>query len=139
MVSRRGRKPRQAGAYVRISRDPDGEERGVTRQKEDVEELAARVGWKVTKVYEENDTSAYKRKQIRLPDGRSVWRVIRVEFRQMLQDYEDGVIDGIIVYDLDRLIRQPRDLEDLIDLVDHLRRPVTGVTGALDLMTENGK
>jgi hypothetical protein len=49
------------------------------------------------------------------------------------------VIDGIIVYDLDRLARQPRDLEDLIDLVDHLKRPVRGVTGAVDLMTDNGK
>lgn len=111
----------------------------MTRQKEDVAELAARLGWQVEKVYEENDTSAYKKKRIRLPDGRSVWRVVRPEFRQMLKDYEDGVIDGIIVYDLDRLARQPRDLEDLIDLVEHFKRPVTGVTGALDLMSENGK
>lgn len=114
-------------------------EKGVARQKEDVTELAARLGWQVGKVYEENDTSAYKKKRIRLPDGRSVWRVVRPEFGQMLKDYEDGVIDGIIVYDLDRLARQPRDLEDLIDLVEHFKRPVTGVTGALDLMSENGK
>jgi site-specific DNA recombinase len=134
-----GRKPRQAGGYVRISDDPSEEEKGVTRQKEDVAELAARLGWTLGKVYQENDTSAYRKKRIRLADGRSVWRVVRPEFRQMLQDYEDGVIDGIIVYDLERLARQPRDLEDLIDLVDHFKRPVVGVTGALDLMTENGK
>ncbi|MFD8459380.1 recombinase family protein [Streptomyces antimycoticus] len=139
MATSRSRKPRRAGSYVRISEDPSGEEKGVGRQKEDVEELAQRLGWRVGKVYEENDTSAYKRKRIRLADGRSVWRVERPEFRQMLCDYEDGVIDGIIVYDLDRLARQPRDLEDLIDLVDHFKRPVAGVTGSLDLMTENGK
>jgi site-specific DNA recombinase len=139
MATSRSRKPRRAGSYVRISEDPSGEERGVGRQKEDVEELAQRLGWRVGKVYEENDTSAYKRKRIRLADGRSVWRVERPEFRQMLRDYEDGAIDGIIVYDLDRLARQPRDLEDLIDLVDHFKRPVSGVTGSLDLMTENGK
>ena len=133
------RKPQRAGGYVRISEDPLGLERGVGRQKEDVEALADRLGWQVGKIYEENDTSAYKKRRIRKPDGRSVWRVIRPEFRQMLQDYEDGVIDGIIVYDLDRLARQPRDLEDLIDLVDHLKRPVAGVTGAVDLMTDNGK
>jgi hypothetical protein len=34
-----GRKPRQAGGYVRISDDPSEEEKGVTRQKEDVAEL----------------------------------------------------------------------------------------------------
>lgn len=139
MAISNGRKPRQAGGYVRISNDPLEEEKGVTRQREDVEALAERLGWKVGKIYPENDTSAYKRKRIELPDGRHVWRVVRPEFRQMLRDYEDGVIDGIIVYDLDRLARQPRDLEDLIDLVDHYRRPVVGVTGSLDLMTENGK
>ncbi|MDX3231260.1 recombinase family protein [Streptomyces sp. ME19-01-6] len=139
MATSRSRKPRRAGSYVRISEDPSGQEKGVGRQKEDVEELAQRLGWQVGKVYEENDTSAYKRKRIRLADGRSVWRVERPEFRQMLRDYEDGAIDGIIVYDLDRLARQPRDLEDLIDLVDHFKRPVAGVTGSLDLMTENGK
>ncbi|MFE2061504.1 recombinase family protein [Streptomyces sp. NPDC059467] len=139
MATSEGRKPRQAGGYVRISNDPLEEEKGVTRQREDVEALAERLGWKVGKIYPENDTSAYKRKRIELPDGRHVWRVIRPEFRQMLRDYQDGVIDGIIVYDLDRLARQPRDLEDLIDLVDHYRRPVVGVTGSLDLMTDNGK
>lgn len=139
MAIEQGRKPRRAGGYVRISEDPTGLERGVTRQREDVEELAARQGWQLAKVYEENDTSAYKKKRVVLADGRSVWRVVRPQFAQMLKDYEDGVIDGIIVYDLDRLARQPRDLEDLIDLVEHHRRPVTGVTGALDLMSENGK
>lgn len=139
MATSEGRKPRQAGGYVRISNDPLEEEKGVTRQREDVAELAERLGWTVGKIYPENDTSAYKRRRIELPDGRHVWRVIRPEFRQMLRDYQDGVIDGIIVYDLDRLARQPRDLEDLIDLVDHYRRPVVGVTGSLDLMTDNGK
>ncbi|MCX4665600.1 recombinase family protein [Streptomyces sp. NBC_01381] len=139
METSSSRKPQHAGGYVRISLDPTEEEKGVTRQREDVEQLAKRLGWTVGKIYPENDTSAYKRKRIELPDGRHVWRVIRPEFRQMLKDYQDGAIDGIIVYDLDRLARQPRDLEDLIDLVDHYRRPVAGVTGSLDLMTENGK
>jgi site-specific DNA recombinase len=31
-----------------------------------------------------------------------VWRVIRPEFREMLEDYEDGEIDGVIFYDIDR-------------------------------------
>jgi site-specific DNA recombinase len=130
---------KRVGGYVRISEDPNDEEKGVTRQAEDVRDLAASLGWQVTKLYEENDTSAYKKRHIRLPNGRSVWRVIRPKFRQMLQDYEDGIIDAIIVYDIDRLARQPRDLEDLIDLVEHFKRPVIGATGNLDLMTDHGK
>ncbi|MET8340278.1 recombinase family protein [Streptosporangium canum] len=137
------------GGNVRISEDPEvldgktGEirrlERGITRQKEDVAALAERLGGEIVEWYEENDTSAFKKKRIRLPNGRSVWRVIRPEFRRMLADYEDGKIDGIIFYDLDRLTRQNRDLEDLIDLVEFFKRPVESVTGQLDLRTSGGR
>ena len=137
------------GGYVRISDDEwikdakTGEmrlsEKGITRQKEDITALAGRLDGTVTTLYPENDTSAYKKRRIRLPNGRSVWRVYRPEFRRMLADYEDGKIDGIIFYDIDRLARQPRDLEDLIDLVEYYKRPVETVTGAIDLRTSNGR
>ncbi|MGW1788139.1 recombinase family protein [Streptomyces tubercidicus] len=54
---------------------------------------------------------------------------MRPEFRQLLADLANGVIDGVIFYDLDRLVRQPQDLEDLIDIVEYVKRPVTGATG----------
>ncbi len=93
-------------------------EKGITRQKEDILALAEKLGVRIVKWYEENDTTAFRKRRIRLPNGRSVWRVIRPEFREMLEDYEDGKIEGVIFYDIDRLARQPRDLEDLIDLVE---------------------
>jgi site-specific DNA recombinase len=114
-------------------------EKGITRQKEDILALADKLGVRITRWYEENDTTAFKKKRIRLPNGRSVWRVIRPEFRQMLEDYEDGAIEGVIFYDIDRLARQPRDLEDLIDLAGHYKRPVATVTGEIDLRTSNGR
>jgi hypothetical protein len=77
-------KPQRAAGYVRISEDPLGLEKGVGRQKEDVEALTQRLGWKLSKINEENDTSAYKKRRIRKPDGRSVWRVLRPESGQML-------------------------------------------------------
>ena len=137
------------GGDVRISEDEwvkdpkTGEmrlsEKGITRQKEDITELAGPLGGEIVEWYPENDTSAYKKRRIRLPNGRSVWRVYRPEFRRMLADYEDGKIDGIIFYDIDRLARQPRDLEDLIDLVEYYKRPVETVTGNIDLRTSNGR
>jgi site-specific DNA recombinase len=137
------------GGYVRISEDEwvkdprTGEmrlsEKGITRQTEDITALAGRLGGTVAELYPENDTSAYKKRRIRLPNGRSVWRVYRPEFRRLLVDYEDGKIDGIIFYDIDRLARQPRDLEDLIDLVEYYKRPVEAVTGNIDLRTSNGR
>lgn len=131
--------PKCAAGYVRISNDPHGLERGVTRQIEDIHERAAQLGWTVGTIYTENDTSAYKKRRIVLPDGRVVWRVVRPEFRQMLDDFYHGKIDGIIVWDQDRLLRQPRDLEDLIDLVEVNHRPVTGITSTIDLMTSGGR
>jgi site-specific DNA recombinase len=137
------------GGCVRISDDEwvkderTGEmrlsEKGITRQKEDVLGLAGKLGVRITRWYEENDTTAFKKKRIRLPNGRSVWRVIRPEFRRMLADYEDGQIAGVIFYDLDRLARNPRDLEDQIDLAEYYKRPVETVTGQLDLRTSNGR
>lgn len=132
-------RPKCAGGYTRISDDRLGLEKGVARQTEDIYERGSVIGWTVGKIYTENDTSAYKKRKITLPDGRVVWRVIRPEFSRMLDDFQRGRIDGIIVWDLDRLVRQPRDLEDLIDLVEACGRPVTGVTGTIDLMTSSGR
>lgn len=146
--TRSARRPRYGGD-VRISDDEwvkdekTGElrlsEKGITRQKEDILALADRLGVDIVEWYPENDTTAFKKRRIRLPNGRSVWRVIRPEFRRMLRDYEDGRIDGVIFYDIDRLARQPRDLEDLIDLVEYYKRPVESVTGQTDLRTSNGR
>ena len=36
-------------------------------------------------------------------------------YLRMVQDYEVGLLDAIVVYDLDRLTRHPRELEDWID------------------------
>lgn len=131
--------PQRAGGYVRISDDPYGLERGVTRQMHDIKGKADHLGWVLAKFYIENDRSAYRKKRITLPDGSVVWRVVRPEFRAMLQDLFTGVIDGIIVYDQDRLLRQPRDLEDLIDIVEAVSRPVTGITSSINLMTSEGR
>ncbi|MFI7102106.1 recombinase family protein [Streptomyces sp. NPDC050161] len=50
------------------------------------------------------------------------------------------MIDGVIFYDLDRLVRQPRDLEDLIDIVEYVQRPVTGATGGrMNLINDNDR
>lgn len=89
-------------------------------------------------VYPENDTSAFKRRRVRLPDGSTALRVDRPEFRRMLADLASGAIGAVIAYDLDRVARDPRDLEDLIDLVEARRIPTAAVTGSLDLSNDSG-
>lgn len=120
------RKARSAAIYVRISDDVAGTGAGVERQRQDCEARAEVVGWTVGQVYSDNDVSAYQR------------GARRPGFQQMLADLHAGLRDGLIVYDLDRVARQPRDLEDLLDLVETRRLPCAVVTGDVDLSNDNG-
>ncbi len=55
---------------------------------------------------------------IELSDGLSAWnsRVRRPGWERLLERVESGESDGIVVWHTDRLFRQPRDLETLIEL-----------------------
>jgi len=108
---------------------------GVLDQERRCREQAKRLGWTVGKVIIENDTSAFKRRVITLPNGRRELRTVRPGWRQMLDMLATERADGLIALDLDRSARDPRDLEDLIDVVEARvpRIPVDSVTGSLRL------
>lgn len=131
-------KPRAAILLVRISDDKAGDAAGVGRQEDDGRTLADRLGWTIAEVIVENDTSAYKRRKVRLPDGTTALRTVRPGFRSALDKLASGERDGLLAWDLDRTARDPRDLEDLIDIVESRtpRIPVTSVTGSLRLDTD---
>lgn len=142
------------GALVRISEaddvDTDEADRqekdtaGVDRQEKDCRALASRLaipgfdGADIVRVYVENDTTAYKRKRVMLPDGSMGLRVERPEFRAAVDDLTSGAIRGLVAYDLDRVARDPRDLEDLIDAVEQTKATTWAVTGSLDLSNDAG-
>jgi len=123
-----------AAVYVRISKDTAGEEAGVNRQIEDCKELAKKLGWKIGEIFTDNDTSAFKRKKNR--DG--VLRVVRPEWSRMLEGFANEEFQGMLAYTLDRIARDPRDLEDLIDLVKENGIKVRSVTGEMDLSHTGG-
>src|ERR1700756_4525897 len=97
-------KPVKAGVYLRQSLDRTGEGLAVARQREDCLRLCADKGWDVAGVYEDNDTSATKG--------------VRKHYQRMLQDIRDGKLDAVAVWDLDRLHRQPIELEEFIAVAD---------------------
>jgi site-specific DNA recombinase len=134
-------KQRRAIIYARISSDRADESGhvrgvGVADQERDARSLAKRLGWDVVRVVTENDTSAFKRKRITLPDGTRALRVVRPGFRSILDDLANDRADALIALDLDRALRDPRDLEDLIDVVEQHRIAVESVTGSLRLSTD---
>ncbi|ULR50602.1 recombinase family protein [Streptomyces deccanensis] len=132
--------PTRALLLVRISDDKAGDAGGVGRQEEDGRALADRLGWTIAEVIVENDTSAYKRRRTKLPDGSTALRTVRPGFRAALDKLASGERDGMLAYDLDRVARDPRDLEDLIDVVESRRPhiPVMSVTGSLRLDDDSG-
>lgn len=130
-------KPRSCALLVRISDDRAGDAAGIGRQEADARALADRLGWSVAEVFIENDTSAFKRRMVTLPDGSTAMRVLRPEFRRLLAGIGLGQFDGLIAYHLDRVARDPRDLEDLIDVVERTHVPVETVTGSLRLATDS--
>jgi site-specific DNA recombinase len=69
-----------------------------------------------------------------LDDGLSAWKsnVRRKDFETLLERARAGVSQGIAVWHVDRLFRQPRDLERLIDLADHGFRVISS-HGSRDL------
>jgi DNA invertase Pin-like site-specific DNA recombinase len=83
------------------------ERKGVLKQKEDIVKLRDNlypgrpVVW-----YEDNNLSAFKR------------NVKRKDFERMVKDLAVPAIGGILAYDIDRVYRQPRDLERVIDCYD---------------------
>jgi len=118
---------RRAGMYLRISQDTEQLGLGVKRQEEDCRKLAAQKGWSVAELYCDNDVSAWKGKR-------------RPQWERMLDDIKNGVIDAVLVYDLDRLARQPRDLERFFDVCDASGLTnMASVAGSIDLSTGDGK
>jgi len=116
----------RAAVYARISSDRDGDQLGVRRQLVDCERRAALEGWEVVERFVDDDVSAYS--------GR-----VRPAYRRMLEEIRGGFVDAVVVWHADRLHRQPKELEEFIDVC-----AAAGVTrfaslyGDIDLGTADG-
>jgi site-specific DNA recombinase len=116
----------RAGIYCRISLDSAGDELGVERQKADCAAETERQGWTIAGYYVDNDISASS-------------GVRRPEYQRMLKDAASGAIDAIVVYDISRLTRTPRELEDIIILAERHSVGLANVSGSVNLSTPDGR
>jgi DNA invertase Pin-like site-specific DNA recombinase len=137
-----------ADVYLRLS---DLRNEGALAGRETtMREWAARLGVRVAEVIIENDmtpgadgklrpASAFKRRKIRLPNGEVALRTVRPGFRRLLARLgETGSgVTMVLVEDLDRLLRQPRDGEDLLDAVELAGATVRSLSGSVTL-TDGG-
>lgn len=118
---------RRAAIYLRISLDATGEGLAVDRQRKDCVKIANDRGWEVTREYVDNSISA------------SDSRKNRPAYDALVRDFQAGAFDALVCYDLDRLTRQPRQLEDWIDSAEGRGLALVTANGDADLTTDAGR
>jgi DNA invertase Pin-like site-specific DNA recombinase len=115
----------RAAVYLRQSKDHNGTGLAVAQQRQDCLKLCRDRGWTPIE-YVDNDISAYSGKK-------------RPAYERMLADIEDGQLDAVVSWDLDRLHRRPIELEHFMELADSRRLALATVSGDVDLSTDNGR
>lgn len=117
----------RAAIYLRQSLDLTGEQLAVQRQRKDCLSIAAQRGWGVTAEYADNSISA------------SSMRKARPGYNNLIAAYRAGEFDALICWDLDRLTRQPRQLEDWIEAAEQRGLLLVTANGEADLTTDAGR
>lgn len=97
-----------AAIYCLISHVNDDDQTGVERQERICRDVAERLGLIVAEdqVYVDNNRSAWQRKR-----KRPGWDAL-------LAQAAEGRVRHVLTYHPDRLMRQPRDLEELLQIAD---------------------
>lgn len=112
--------------YTRLSRDPDGAQTATERQEADCRAVAAVRGWEVAQTYSDVDLSAYRR------------GVERPGWEQLLADLEAGVVDGVLVWKLDRLVRRASEFERFWTVCEDADAVLASATEPIDTSNELG-
>lgn len=115
----------RAAIYLRISLDQTGEGLAIQRQREDCRRIIKERGWTLIGEYTDEVPSNAKRK--------------RPAYNEMVRAYGSGQFDALVCWDLDRLTRQPRELEDWIDAAEDKGLALVTANGEADLTTDGGR
>jgi DNA invertase Pin-like site-specific DNA recombinase len=118
--------PKNCAIYLRISQDASRDGLAVERQRQDCEALAAERGWDVVNVY--SDTVSASKRNVRRP-----------AYDRMLAAYKAGKYSALICWDLDRLTRQPAQLEVWIELAEEHGLVIVTANGEADLEKDGGR
>ena len=111
--------------YLRQSLDRDLTKVSIDYQRKGIHKLCDAKGWDAPVEYLDRNVSA--------TTGR------RPAYEDLCRDIADGVVKRVAVWDMDRLHRQPRELEDFIDLAERHGVELANVGGDVDLSTPSGR
>jgi DNA invertase Pin-like site-specific DNA recombinase len=119
---------KRAAIYLRISRDPNNDGLAIDRQRDDCLKILREKAWTLAgDAYIDDSKSAFDRK------------TTRPRYNQMVKDFEAGKFDAIVCWDLDRLTRQPAQLESWIEAAETQGVVIVTANGEADLSTDNGR
>lgn len=113
--------------YSRLSKDPTLDAEAIERQMADNERLAKSLGWTDFEHLVDRDRSAWKK------NGK------RPAFKQLLEAIETRVCSGVIVWNIDRLLRRNDELEMLISMLEKHPVEIHTAAGQIDLSTADGR
>jgi DNA invertase Pin-like site-specific DNA recombinase len=114
----------RAFTYARQSKD---HEAGIGRQQQDTDELCGRRGLEVVGRFVDNDVSASKSRK-------------GTDYERMMMQLRAGGCDVLVITYMDRLYRQPIELEQIIPEIEKAGVLVATVyEGDMDLRTETGQ
>jgi site-specific DNA recombinase len=116
-----------AAIYLRQSLDATGDRLAVDRQREDCRRIVEQRGWQLAGEYVDNSISASDSKKN------------RPGYNALVEAYKAGGFDALVCWDLDRLTRQPRQLEDWIDYATDRGLILVTANGEADLSTDGGR
>jgi site-specific DNA recombinase len=112
---------------------------GLDDQVQRMTEYTTGLGWRVHRVILNPRLSAYKKRKVTLADGTVDYRVWRPDLREALALLWSGEANALVCLDLDRAFRDPRDLQDLINLVEHGTHDVVVRSVTNSLRMERGR
>ncbi|WP_239154423.1 recombinase family protein [Amycolatopsis sp. FDAARGOS 1241] len=110
-----------------MSLDLTGEGLAVERQREDCERIVRSREWSLVETYVDNSISATDKTKV------------RPSYDRMVADFKAKRFDALVCWDLDRLTRQPRQLEDWIDAAEEQGLRLVTANGEADLSTDGGR
>lgn len=117
---------KKSAVYLRISKDPDMDGLAIDRQREDCIQILRQRGWELHDEYVDQSVSAYDKTKH------------RKDYERMVQDFKAGKFQCLVCWDIDRLTRQPTELEWWIDAAQTKGLLLVAANGEADLTTDNG-
>ncbi|GJI58746.1 recombinase family protein [Bacillus altitudinis] len=119
-------KNKSVGIYVRVSTDEQAKEGySISAQKEKLKAYCVSQGWASFKFY--------------VDEGKSAKDTHRPSLELLLRHIEQGIIDTVLVYRLDRLTRSVRDLYTLLDYFDKYNAVFRSATEVYDTGSATGR